>query len=169
MIVRQATGGNTYTKINGGGGYVHGFESELQVRLSKQWLSRTGFTWMEGYTDYDAADGTKITEPVRTMPLTAYTAVRWESESRRFWAEAAERATDKEDRLTASDKTDTQRIPPGGTPGYAVTDLRCGLRMGSGVSLVAAVENILDKDYRMHGSGSNEPGRNFILSAEYRF
>ncbi len=169
LIIRQAATDGTYSKLNGGDGYVHGVESELQVRLSKHWLSRTGFTWMEGYTDYDTADGTKITEPVRTMPLTAYTALRWESEDHRFWAEAAERATDDEDRLTAADKTDTQRIPPGGTPGYAVTDLRCGLRLKHNVSLVAGVENIFDKDYRIHGSGSNEPGRNFILSAEYRF
>ena len=73
------------------------------------------------------------------------------------------------DRLTAADKTDTQRIPPGGTPGYAVTDVRCGWRVKECLSVVAAVENVLDKDYRIHGSGSNEPGRNFILSAEYRF
>ncbi len=169
LIIRQAALDGTYTKINGGDGYVHGVESELRVRLSRQWLSRTGFTWMEGYTDYDTADGTKVTEPVRTMPLTVYTALRWESESRRFWAEASERATDKEDRLTAADLTDTQRIPPGGTPGYAVTDLRCGWRVKKNLSLVTAVENVLDTDYRIHGSGSNEPGRNFILSAEYRF
>lgn len=169
LIIRQAATDGTFTKLNGGDGYVHGFESELQVRLSKQWLSRTGFTWMEGYTDYDEADGTQVTEPVRTMPLTAYTALRWESEGRRLWAEAAERVSDAEDRLTAADKTDTQRIPPGGTPGYAVTDLRCGWRVKEGLSVVAGVENVLDKDYRIHGSGSNEPGRNFILSAEYRF
>ncbi len=169
LIIRQAATDGTFTKLNGGDGYVHGFESELQVRLSKQWLSRTGFTWMEGYTDYDEVGGTKVTEPVRTMPLTAYTALRWESEDRRFWAEAAERASDTEDRLTAADRTDTQRIPPGGTPGYAVTDLRCGWRVKKGLSVVAGVENVLDKDYRIHGSGSNEPGRNFILSAEYRF
>lgn len=169
LIVRQALSGNTYMKVNGGDGYVQGVESEFSIRLGRQWLSRTGFTWMEGLTDYEAADGAKVSEPVRTMPLTVYTALRWESESRQFWVEAAERASDTEDRLTASDKTDTQRIPPGGTPGYAVTDLRCGWRVKKGLSLVAAVENLLDKDYRIHGSGSNEPGRNFILSAEYRF
>jgi len=169
MIIRQAASGGYYTKINGGDGYVHGVESELDVRVTRQWLWRNGFTWMEGFTDYDAADGTTITEPVRTMPLTAYTALRWQSESRRFWAEVAERASDCEDRLTAADRKDTQRIPPGGTPGYAITDLRCGWRLKDNLSLVAACENVLDKDYRIHGSGSNEPGRNFILSAEYRF
>ncbi len=169
MIVRQTVASGVYTKINGGDGYVHGFESELKARLGSRWLSRTGFTWMEGYTDYDAADGSKISEPVRTMPMTAYTALRWESGGRRFWAEAAERVTAREDRLTAADRTDTQRIPAGGTPGYAVTDLRCGWRVRDGLSVVVALENLLDKDYRIHGSGSNEPGRNLIVSAEYRF
>lgn len=169
MIVRQTVASGVYSKINGGDGYVHGVESELKLRLGKQWLSTTGFTWMEGYTEYDDADGAKVSEPIRTMPLTVYTSLRWESRSRRFWAEAAERAVDTEDRLTESDKTDTQRIPAGGTPGYAVTDLRGGWRAGKGVSVVAGVENVFDKDYRIHGSGSNEPGRNFILSAEYRF
>ena len=169
LIIRTATSGNEYTKINGGNGYVHGFESELALRLSRQWLSRAGLTWMEGYTDYSDASGNTITEPVRTMPITAYTALRWENESLPFWAEISERVTDQEDRLTASDKTDTQRIPQGGTPGYAVTDLRCGWHLKESLSIVAAVENVWDKDYRIHGSGSNEPGRNFILSAEYRF
>jgi len=169
MIVRRAVSSGVYEKINGGDGYVHGVESELKLRFGKQWISTMGFTWMEGYTTYDAADGSRVEEPVRTMPLTVYTALRWESACRRFWAEAAERAVDTEDRLTASDKTDTQRIPAGGTPGYAVTDLRCGWRAGKGFSLVAGVENVFDKDYRIHGSGSNEPGRNFVLSAEYRF
>ena len=169
LIIRTAGSGGEYTKVNGGDGYVHSFESELDVQLARPWLWRSGFTWVEGYTDYEGADGGTLTEPVRTMPMTAYTALRWESDRRRFWAEVSERVSDTEDRLTAADKTDTQRIPPGGTPGYAVTDVRCGWRVKEGLSVVAAVENALDKDYRIHGSGSNEPGRNFILSAEYRF
>jgi hemoglobin/transferrin/lactoferrin receptor protein len=169
MIVRQEVASGSYTKISAGDGYVHGVESEIDVRLAKQWLSRTGFTWMEGYVKYPDSEDSTVNEPVRTMPLTVFTALRWESEDRRFWAEAAERASDQEDRLTEADKQDTQRIPPGGTPGYAVTDLRCGWRMKSNLSLVAGLENLFDKDYRIHGSGSNEPGRNFVLSAEYRF
>lgn len=171
QIVRRAVtpGSVKYLKVNAGDGYVHGVESELSAHLSRQWLWRGGVTWAEGFTEYVGSNGLEVDEPIRTMPLTAYTALRWESENRRFWAEALERAADQEDRLTAIDKKDTERIPPGGTPGYAVTDLRCGWRVKQGLSLVAACENVLDKDYRIHGSGSNEPGRNFILSAEYRF
>jgi len=169
MIVRQAAGGGTYTKINGGDGYVHGVESELDVRLGRRWLWRNGFTWIEGYTDTDGPGGGRISEPVRTLPLTVYTGLRWESDDRRFWAETLGRASAREDRLTAADREDTQRIPPGGTPGYAVADLRFGLRFNAAWSLVVACENVMDKDYRIHGSGSNEPGRNLVLSAEYRF
>jgi outer membrane receptor protein involved in Fe transport len=36
-----------------------------------------------------------------------------------------------------------------------------------GVGLRA--ENLADKRYREHGSGLDEPGRNFIVSLDYRF
>ena len=32
-----------------------------------------------------------------------------------------------------------------------------------------AIENITDEEYRIHGSGQNEPGRNFVLSLDWRF
>jgi len=158
MIVRQSVGDGIYTKINGGAGYVHGVESELDVRLGRRWFWRSGFTWVEGYTDYDGPDGGRISEPVRTMPLTVYSGLRWESGDQRYWVETLGRASGCEDRLTAADREDTQRIPPGGTPGYAVADLRFGLRYNAALSLVAACENVMDKDYRIHGSGSNEQG-----------
>ena len=170
MIIRRLEVDNIhYFKLNGSDGYVHGFESEVEVQIAPQWRARAGVTWMEGYEDHIDTGGRAITEPVRTMPLTGYTALRWESVTQRFWAESLLRAVDKEDRLTKADQQDTQRIPPGGTPGYMTAALRVGLRLKRGVRVVAAIENALDKDYRIHGSGSNEPGRNFILSLEYCF
>jgi hemoglobin/transferrin/lactoferrin receptor protein len=35
--------------------------------------------------------------------------------------------------------------------------------------LFAAVENITDKDYRVHGSGVNEPGTNAVLGLHLTF
>jgi hemoglobin/transferrin/lactoferrin receptor protein len=37
------------------------------------------------------------------------------------------------------------------------------------MTVIAAVENLTDEDYRIHGSGLNEPGRNFIIGADLRF
>jgi hemoglobin/transferrin/lactoferrin receptor protein len=37
------------------------------------------------------------------------------------------------------------------------------------VRLIAAVENLGDKDYRVHGSGVNQPGRNLVLAVDFLF
>ena len=44
-----------------------------------------------------------------------------------------------------------------------------GWRPMKGFSLTGAIENLTDEDYRIHGSGLNEAGRNFILAADWRF
>ena len=51
----------------------------------------------------------------------------------------------------------------------AVVALRGGWRFTPSLTLTAALDNLADKDYRVHGSGLNEPGRNLILAAEYSF
>ena len=33
----------------------------------------------------------------------------------------------------------------------------------------AAIENLANRDYRVHGSGLNEPGRNWVLTARTEF
>jgi len=79
------------------------------------------------------------------------------------------KASDKQDKLTTSDKNDTQRIPAGGTPGFATFGLRGGWEVSSMCSLFAAIENIGNIDYRIHGSGVNEPGLNAILSLKVSY
>ena len=44
-----------------------------------------------------------------------------------------------------------------------------GQKLSEHTTLAVAVENITDEDYRIHGSGQNEPGRNFILSLDQAF
>ena len=87
----------------------------------------------------------------------------------RFWAVFETVMADDQDQLALRDETDTSRIPPGGTPGYTVYNLRGGVDLSSDLSLTAAVENITDKNYRIHGSGVNEPGLNVVFSVSYRF
>ena len=169
QIISHHIGDNYFSRANSGKGYVHGVETELVLNYTEQWQSRFGFTWMEGYTDYTDTSGEAIHEYIRTMPMSGFATLHWQAPSRRFWAEAMVHAVDKEDRLTANDKRDTQRIPPEGTPGYVVANLRGGWKVCDRFSVVAGLENLTNKSYRNHGSGSNEAGRNFILSAEYTF
>jgi iron complex outermembrane receptor protein/hemoglobin/transferrin/lactoferrin receptor protein len=65
-------------------------------------------------------------------------------------------------RLAPSDYSDP-RIPIGGTPGYAVHDLRAGYRYDPHVSFSLVLENVLDAAYRVHGSSIHGPGRGLLL------
>ena len=103
------------------------------------------------------------------QPPTAQVGARWQLESGKYWAEAVSDMAVKADKLSADDQRDTQRIPPGGTPGYAVFHVRAGTQLTKHLQLSLALENIFDEDYRIHGSGVNEPGRNLIFMANCTF
>ena len=72
-------------------------------------------------------------------------------------------------RLSPDDERDTERIPPGGTPGYAIFSVRGGIKILPSSRILVALENITDKDYRILGSGMNEPGRNLVVSLDLEF
>ncbi len=63
----------------------------------------------------------------------------------------------------------TSRIPPGGTPGYTVFYLRTSWEPTDYASLSVAIKNLTDEDYRVHGSGVNEPGRNLVVATRLNF
>lgn len=176
MIIRTPTGNvisglNEVTKRNSGDGYIHGVEVSGELQLHPQWRVRGTISWMEGEVDgYPTSASVKQREPVsKLMPTTLQLGLLWEHPSRKYWVEGFCTLANEQDRLSAADRRDTQRIPPGGTPGYAIGTLRFGWRPCRNASLTAAVENITDEDYRIHGSGLNEAGRNFIITADFRF
>ena len=47
--------------------------------------------------------------------------------------------------------------------------LRGGWRANEHALLTLAIENVTDEDYRIHGSGVNEPGFNFIAGLQLSF
>ena len=176
LIVRAPTGETVdelqeVTKKNAGEGYVAGVELTLGWQVAEDWHLRLSGAWMEGQVDaYPTSDPVAVRDYVsRLMPLTGQAAVRWQPAGRPYWLEAVVDAAEKADRLSADDERDTQRIPPGGTPGYAVLTLRGGATVRDDLQLTVALENVADEDYRIHGSGVNEPGRNLVMQAEWTF
>ncbi len=176
MIVRTPTGrtidGMTeVTKRNSGKGYIEGVEVSALYRFTPQGSAWFSMSLMDGKVDgYPTSSTLQERDYIsRLMPLTAQAGVRWRTMSGKYWSELIGDAAAKADKLSADDKRDTQRIPPGGTPAYAVCTARAGVRITQGVALALAVENLLDEDYRIHGSGVNEPGRNFVLTANCAF
>ncbi|MBK8261670.1 MAG: hypothetical protein IPK80_10050 [Nannocystis sp.] len=61
---------------------------------------------------------------------------------------------------------DDPRIPAGGTPGFAVVDLRAGYRWRPNALLSLVFENVGNAAYRYHGSAVNGPARGLILFLE---
>ena len=177
MIIRAPTGQvidglDEVTKRNSGEGYVQGVEVMASIKLHPQWTLTAQGTWMEGEVSvYPTASATVLVqEPMsRIMPPTARAGLRWDQAKGRFWAEVYGTVADEQDRLAATDVRDWERIPPGGTPGYGVISLRAGWRPRPNLTVTLALENITDEDYRIHGSGLNEPGRGLIGTLDWRF
>ncbi len=174
LIVRTPTGAFVaglaeVTKRNSGRGHIHGIEVESQAALTPLFSLRARFSWMEGrLRSYPTAAPVLVTEPVsRLMPATFVGTARW-GDARR-WVAATATLAAKADKLAAQDRVDVERIPPGGTPGYAIGGLRAGWQATSRLLLTAAIENLTDTAYRIHGSGLNEPGRNLVFTARFTF
>ena len=176
MIVRTPTGRTIdgdyeVTKKNSGDGYIGGIEIQADRLIGLGVHAIGAFTWMSGKVDtYPTSDDVMQREYIdRLMPAGGYAGLHWNSANGKLWAEAICRASAKAGKLSTRDKADTSRIPPGGTPGYAVGDIRAGINLSDRLQLSLALENITDKDYRIHGSGINEAGRNFIVSVKATF
>jgi hemoglobin/transferrin/lactoferrin receptor protein len=161
----NADGEFEVSKANLGDGYLYGIEMEGSWRVRGAWTVFGNATYLEGKVDtYATSAQIESREYVsKLMPLTALVGLRYEPEER-WWIEGIVQMAAKADRLSPSDMADTQRIPPGGTPGYAVVHLRAGWNFDPRTRLVLGLENLFDKSYRIHGSGSNMPGFNVVAS-----
>jgi hemoglobin/transferrin/lactoferrin receptor protein len=167
----NGTGEFEITKENIGDGYTAGFELGAAYELSETFEVFGNLSLFDGELDtFPTSAPDIVTEPVsRHMPAMAQLGLGWEHPSEKHWAELVGRWADDADELSTSDENDTQRIPPGGTPGWFVVDLRGGTRLAEGLVLTAALENVFDEEYRVHGSGTNMPGRGVVLGLAASF
>ena len=168
LIVRQPTGrmiGTEYEvrHANAGDGWVRGAQADVTIFAG----ARTSATaWAGGnigeIDQYPTSEPVMQREPLsRTMPFTAGLRAR-RNVGRAGWLEGEVFGAGHQGRLSSGDRVDTSRIPPGGTPGYVVAAARGGTRVVN-MDVTLAVENLANADYRIHGSGINEPGRNVVL------
>ena len=186
MIVRSpyldAASGKTKSVKSNGDGYIHGLELELGYEWSEAWSSKLSFSWMDGEVQQlldDNLTGTVAIEgrnflPVdrattRLMPIQAHITTRYQPPTSPWVGELSILAVSKADKLSLKDVTDKSRIPSGGTPAYFLFGLSGTHQFRDKLNMSVAIENISDVDYRIHGSGVNEPGRNFIFSLTKSF
>lgn len=176
MIVRTPTGNvidgdNEVTKKNAGDGCIQGVELSAKYRFHPEWTVFGWFGWMYGEVDtYPTSDPETRSEPIdRLMPPMGQIGLRWDHPKQKLWVEGVCTVACDADHLSTRDANDTSRIPPGGTPGYVTFDLRGGWEIRDGLDVWVGLENLTNEDYRVHGSGVNEPGLNLTVCMKWRF
>jgi hemoglobin/transferrin/lactoferrin receptor protein len=66
--------------------------------------------------------------------------------------------------------SDNTRVPLyRSTAGWVSVAVRAGLPLGERWQVLTAIENLLDRNYRIHGSGIDAPGINAYMKLSYRF
>lgn len=167
----NGSGESEVTKANVGDGYVYGIEFGGAIDACDCIEVFGNATYLEGEVDNFTTSLTQTNDDylTRLMPLTYQIGARWEEELGRGWAETTIVRAEDADKLSFGDTSDSSRVPPGGTPSYTVWNIRGGVHVSENTELVVLLENITDVDYRVHGSGQNRPGRNFVVSVTTTF
>jgi hemoglobin/transferrin/lactoferrin receptor protein len=167
----NASGQPIVTKANVGDGYVEGAELQVAWELIERTTVFGVGSWQYGRVSNFNSGGTTRTEEFvsRLMPLTALVGARWHDAEERLHAEVQVLHAEDADKTSAGDNRDTQRIPPGGTPGYTLANVRVGWQIDERARVDLGLDNLTDVDYRVHGSGSNSPGRSFVMAMSVTF
>lgn len=156
---QQINGYPVYEKENIEKAYVKG--TELEVR----WMTGTGFSFYGGIS-YTFGQNLTRKEPMRRIPplngrlSASYKKNNWFITGE--WVSAQ-----KQSRLAQGDKDDN-RIPIGGTPGWNLINFYGGFTWKH-LEIGAGLQNLMNKDYRTHGSGVNGYGRSGWMNCRISF
>jgi len=143
---------------------IRGFDGVVRFFLPAGFGARAtlAYAWGEGPNPVKAGSRLPLS---RIPPLNGVGELTWRSRRLGIFSGAALRWAAKQDRLALAD-LDDPRIPAGGTPGFAVVDLRAGYRWRPNALISLVFENVGDAAYRYHGSAVNGPARGLIAFFE---
>jgi len=144
---------------------------------ASEWALEGLAAWTRGRQYDDTVDPNTGEAPLdgvdlrRVPPLYGRVGVRWdERDGPRLLDRAGlwlDWATDQ-DELHPDDVSDP-RIDPDGTDGWTVWTLEVGGELSRGVRWDVAFVNLLDQNYRVHGSGFDGPGRSVVIGLRASF
>jgi outer membrane receptor protein involved in Fe transport len=145
--------------VNTASSNVRGIEVAMRLDVGMHWLVDANVAYTHG--EQKVAGG--LAEPAdRIPPLSGFVSVAYAPESA-FGFEAWASMADAQDRLSARDVRDP-RIDPQGTPGWLNVGARGTWQPDDAWRLALEFSNVLDKRYRVHGSGIDAVGRNVTLT-----
>ena len=153
--------------VNADAGRIIGAEAGAGVDLGRGLSSSAHATWTWGEELVEGDDPVPLS---RIPPLFGTWNLRYDATDKklRAFVEAWVRAASSQARLSPEDESDS-RIPDGGTPGWWTLNFRVGMGVYKQTRLTLGVENLLNAEYRYHGSGIVAAGININAALEARF
>jgi outer membrane receptor protein involved in Fe transport len=151
-------GQRVYVKRNSGRARLWGWSAGAGWLLVGGLMAEAsaGYAWGQNLSDH---------EPMQRIPPVFGRAALERTWSRWVLVAAVDWARPQR-RLSSQDEADT-RIPKGGTPGFGVLGLTSRWRLPGGLALDVRADNLLDADYRVHGSGVNAGGRSIAVEVHW--
>jgi hemoglobin/transferrin/lactoferrin receptor protein len=147
-----------YRKENIEEAYIQGLETQWVWQVIHHFS-------LEGHLTYTFGQNITKAEPMRRIPpLNTRLAIRWDPGQ--HWQLSAEWCSAAAQTRLAQGDRDDIRIPTGGTPKWSVFHVACGYNWQK-LHVQLSLYNLLNRDYRLHGSGVNAVGRSLLLTLEY--
>jgi len=135
------------------------------VELAGDYLLDCGWS-VYGNFAYILGEDLVFDEPLSRVPPTqGVLGLAWRDTCHRNWFQFYTWMVRHQDRLNFQDFSD-RRIPAGGTPGFATLNVKAGTQLAGNQRITVGLENLLDKAYRVHGSGVDGPGISGIFGYE---
>jgi hemoglobin/transferrin/lactoferrin receptor protein len=160
------------TKFNADNTELYGFELSGTYYFNDIWSVFGNISYVEtetdNYRDNDSTQGIISDELSKVPPLMGQVGLRYQA-NEKLWLEPFVNWADQQDDLSQADQKDDQRIPEDGTPGWATLNLRGGYQINENLRASLGFFNLTDTNYRIHGSGQNEAGRNVSFQLNYSF
>ena len=145
-------GYNVYRKENMENAFIRGGEAFVNWQPDEHWI-------VNSFTAYTFGKNNTRNEPLRRMPpLNGNSSVKFTIE--RFYIIGELAWASGQSRLAKGD-LDDNRIPKGGTPGWQVLNAFARYQYNK-LQLRLCLQNMLNEDYRTHGSGINGVGRSVL-------
>jgi len=155
-------GRDVVQSVNAAETSIRGVEADLNYQVNDIVSARAFLNYTWGEQEVSGSE----TEPAgRIPPLNGSFSLAYDASSQ-YLLEGWVRFASDQDRLSARDVRDV-RIDPQGTPGWVVIGARLQKEYAQNWWFSITFDNLLDKRYRVHGSGIDAPGRNLTISARY--
>jgi outer membrane cobalamin receptor len=148
-----------YQKENMERAFIQGIETNWDYNVTQSWH-------FSGNITYTYGQNITKNEPARRIPP-VFGRLAIEFKPKNWLCSIEWLAAGKQDRLAKGDREDN-RIPTGGTPGWNIFNISSGYTMRH-LKFDVRLQNLLNKDYRYHGSGVNGYGRSAVMSVSLTF